>query len=119
MTKEEIEKGNTLIAEFIGTKYNGGVGLVYIEGSQSTMKPIEELEFHSSWDWIIPVAQKCCSLIQEEGPDFNGQMGIEELNAKKIFTAHINNTIESIYRSVIEFIEWHNKKGEPLNHQKL
>jgi hypothetical protein len=60
MTKEQIIEGNKLIAEFMGTKR----GAKYIDPACSVVGEAEflcdekDLEYHLSWDWLMPVVEK-------------------------------------------------------------
>lgn len=55
-----IQTGNTLIAQLLEKADNGYYRLppeiVEIEGYG--IAKIEDMKFHQSWDWIIPIAKK-------------------------------------------------------------
>lgn len=53
--KKEIKKGNTIIAEFMG--YNHDVGYQSWEVGNFNVKYIRDAKYHSSWDWLMPVAR--------------------------------------------------------------
>ena len=57
MSEQEILDGNKLIAEFMGAKYNSKLDLVNL-GANHKLVGINELQYHSSWDWIMPVVDK-------------------------------------------------------------
>ena len=50
---------NRLIAEFMGISIDGEFAYIKDEGSplEETM-PINQMEYHKSWDWLMPVIQK-------------------------------------------------------------
>tara|TARA_R110000823_G_scaffold147498_3_gene277983 strand:+ start:192 stop:491 length:300 start_codon:yes stop_codon:yes gene_type:complete len=71
----------------------------------------EELNYNSSWDWLIPVVEKIESLsivcfeknLQEEG-DYQALF----TKGNDIFICHYADTsIEATYKAVIEFIKQH------------
>jgi len=116
--KEETED-NMLIAEFMGNKMNG---VFYISGydanfpTQRLVHP-NDLEYHESWDWLIPVVDKirdnnCIVSIR-----FNRQINttnthISCFENKWLKDINISGVgIESTYKSVIEFIKWYNSLG--------
>ena len=57
LTKEEILEGNKLIAEFIGDYFDTGLEPSYYIRYNQEYK-LEDSQFHSSWDWIMPVVDK-------------------------------------------------------------
>src|SRR3990170_5342400 len=61
-TKDVIKKGNKMIAEFMGyTFYKNGTTIFpngYWFHSHKKTKSDDELEYSTSWDWIMPVAEK-------------------------------------------------------------
>ena len=96
-----MEKNNKLIAEFMGgytpyerfgnsTEYYYNGGYVYLN----------DMHFHTSWDWLMPVVQK---------------IGDEYLNTPFDETySHLTEqyeniwTIEDTYKAVVEFIKEQN-----------
>ena len=48
---------NRLIAEFMGMEFGDDGTMCYDDGSNEVV-PIEELAYHTSWDWLMPVVQK-------------------------------------------------------------
>lgn len=98
-----IEK-NKLIAEFMGYKYMKWIDVeAYQIPFKSNVNVIPELlEFHSSWDWLMPVVVKCFDVY-----DFT-----EELNSNHQFRlndALIAINLEHLYDVVVEFIIWYNQ----------
>jgi len=129
METSDILKGNKVIAEFMGAISNthpwgylipdGELNLsfdlfdkkVFSNDGGSGWK-IEELKFHSSWDWLMQVVEKIesmlpdgfCVFIQHsdcfiEHPD----IGISGKSSDKQ---------ESTWQACVEFIEWYNEKNK-------
>lgn len=102
-------KDNKLIAEFMGVKplhmgesveYEIYGILDFIEDGIDEQHFFleEELKFHSSWDWLMPVAEKC--LCTDEKTD--GQHYF-------INDALLTCNIEVVFDRVVEFIKDYNK----------
>ena len=145
MTTEEIIEGNKLIAEFMGFQkcncirnengryYDYHLSdkfelikevKIWIEGEHGfglenqDMCFIEDLKFHSSYDWIMPVVEKieqllfpndvfynihilggCCVCIISSDMDELGQYS----EPTKILT---------VFKAVVEFIKWYNEQSK-------
>ena len=111
-------KDNKLIAEFMGAeghpKYDPIEWDIYITGcldvdsdnenAQHFFTP-NQMKYHSSWDWLMPVVEKC--LIGEAEQDEE----ISNTTIKNIYEGICNQDISYAYRSVVEFI----KKLKQLN----
>ena len=88
-------KDNKLIAEFMGFHRTekgyivGGLG-------NGTFGFAEELMFHTSWDWLMPVVAKCTELNDDE---FDNQ---------SIAWALLSDSIIDAYDHVVEFIKTYN-----------
>lgn len=114
MTKKEILNGNKFILKFMGFKFCNDDKIFFPKGyyfidtqDWRDIVTLKECNYEESFNSIMPVVYKCCSIISEHG--YIGG-NIEELNAKQIYTTHLNNSIESVWKCVIEFIKWYNKK---------
>ena len=67
--KKNIIKDNKLIAEFMGDKFctNFSVGMdFYDEGwlRKSNKSYYSKLQYHNSWDWLMPVIDKIESIAE-------------------------------------------------------
>jgi hypothetical protein len=62
-----------------------------------------ELRYHESWDWLMPVIQKCLIGEAEQSED------ISNLAIKNIYEGICNQDISMAYQSVVEFINQYNK----------
>jgi len=92
-----MESNNKLIAEFMGYEIifrpnsNG-----FIEISDTELCDVDDLEYHKSWDWLMPVIEK----IQDkyvENPELDYQY-IDEIRLAL-------PNIQEVYYLVVEFIK--------------
>ena len=106
-------ENNKLIAEFMGLEVlyrpnsNG-----FIEISDTELCDVDDLIYHTSWNWLMPVVEKIEDLgydviirqgtCEIRGEDVNGM----EYDNFKCFDAGKHITT---YSAVVEFIKWHNK----------
>ena len=122
MKEKEITEGNKLIAEFMGSSFKtykkghirkDSVTVCYFDDGMSPFSggvSIENLKYHSSWDWLMPVVEKIetidfvviikqgeCVIVNNSG---NTPKFIQQVSTTKI---------ESIWLAVCEFIEWYNE----------
>ncbi len=86
-------KDNKLIAEFMGRDD------IYQGMSEARAKRI--YNYHNSWDWLMPVIEKCYILNDEH--DFTA------------FDDFCNFDIRLTYDNVIDFINQYNKENESNN----
>ena len=94
---------NKLIAEFMGfTKDSKELYLIddYTLRSEDEYQAtyVDEMKFHTSWDWLMPVVEKC----------FVKQEKVSDDLSFKLNDALLETNIESLYRVVVEFIKEHN-----------
>jgi len=119
MNNQEILDGNKLIAEFmklpyIGKDMHGFSGYVFdlavgkIKGNVLCYASTENMQFHSSWDWLMPVVHKCYKL--QYGKGWSKSNCLQYCMSSDYFMAE--NAIELVYKEVIEFIKWYNKNKE-------
>ena len=83
---------NKLIAEFMGQEIANVGEMRGID--------IEDLEYNSSWDWLMPVAKKCVDKADEMG---------ERFFCKEITDSLGNFLIENVYEDCVGFIKWYNE----------
>jgi len=110
-------ESNKLIAEFMGIynvhedngryscnncghEYSAMMGDNEIPMIHSECKPdiVELAKYHTSWDWLMPVAQKCLEI-------YHIELMNDDLNFE--FYDSIGD-IENTYKSVVEFIKNYN-----------
>lgn len=107
---EEV-KNNILIATFLGwRKYEGfsfytnhyqsymsiGAGI-----QQTSIIHQEDLKFHKSFDWLIPVVKEIWS--KDEYPIFVANTDGQFYEGGVILSTDIND----LYKRVIEFVKWY------------
>lgn len=111
METTKITEGNKLIAEFMSIEFKD-------VGYSNKMASINggfyfanELKYHTSWDWLMPVVEKIENL-------HDGYM-LVEISDEKCYigygsfyqnTATAETKIQAVYGAVVEFIKWYNQK---------
>ena len=116
----ETLENNKLIAEFMGL----GIQSFFVESPvNGEYIPDDELQYHSSWDWLMPVVEKIGSL----GHTMI-DIGIRHCIITPVlyslsddamkFYPKINSNAkpmkECIYTAVVEFINWYNSSKEKV-----
>lgn len=95
---------NGLIADFMGKprhqEYKTHFRVENEDGSVG-MIPAEEFKYHTSWDWLMPVVQKCYDLEDEE---MNNSGATADIS---MYLTDVD--IEGVYSAVSEFIKQYNK----------
>ena len=108
MSKEEILEGNKLIAEFLGHKLDNNnefdIEYVTVQGLWETCS-INDLEYNSSWDWLMPVVDKIVNHINVNKITWLTRQEIFGNLYSAISTVNLNN----IYLATTEFIKWYNQ----------
>ena len=83
---------NKLIAEFMGVETTDG--LVF---QDTNTKEFHSIKYHTSWDWLMPVVNKCyTSNMQHPNDDITQGL--------------IDVDIKATYQAVVEFIQEHNNQ---------
>lgn len=99
------KENNKMIAEFMDLETPDGCYFEYItkEGERSKPTHFILLEYHLSWDWLMPVIQKCLIGEAEHSED------VSNLAIKNIYEGICNQDISLAYESVVKFINEYNK----------
>lgn len=113
MDNETLE-GNKLIAEFMGWNkmpetYNNEKGEVVSYGRSQDLytlslinyKNANEFEYHSSWDWLMPVIKKIENINHDSAVILEEQV--------KVLLLPIYSEINKVWCAVVEFIKWYNE----------
>lgn len=110
---QEITDNNKLIAKFMGEVINDSSGWrVYLP----TLRNIsvgygsDELQYNSSWDWLMPVVDK---IFKSQYLDlgYDSYQTEEALSIADCLAW--NKGIETTYKAVVEFIKWYTKQPPP------
>lgn len=148
-----IQESNKLIAEFMGGevrevwRVNDSITYMWCGQAVSQWRKekmgiyigdgilLNQLEFHSSWNWLIPVVEKIESIYDEHNGYFgvhisgnscviqgtNLHKAIEDL--QRYGTVYCSDPLavfptklESTYHAVVEFIKWYNNNEIPRSH---
>lgn len=128
MTQEQII-GSKLIAVFMGGKLQEMAEMDYIFFSKTNRPSILQLQYHTSWEWLMPVVEKIEAL--KNGPinvnkvwiTINGcECGIwTYFDVNEILRSAGNDgkfrvkrrgesKIEATFLAVIDFITWYNEQ---------
>lgn len=117
MAQTEFEKGNKMIAEFVGHKLIGKPEWEYeywlIEGNNYRG---DELKYHTSWDWLMPVVEKIeglnfgVNIYQGNGCHIFSYGKCIDENTTIGFAQNCKFKIESVWRCVVQFI--YNQKNK-------
>lgn len=93
---------NKIIAEFMGMEHcyrPYDDGFMEVKENDSCVE-LEDLQYHTSWDWLIPVVQK---LIDE-------YVSIDEQDEQDLQQSILYDTIDSVYQITLEIIEKYNSE---------
>jgi hypothetical protein len=122
-----MKTDNELIAEFMGFTfshergdkvYNVPIGehLKYKAFKLSLVK----MNYHTSWDWLIPVVEKIEELYSKAFPpgDKFIQMIMDKENPidhhyMDVVAIPLSTPIEEAYKAIVEFIKWYNSQLNP------
>lgn len=118
MSNEVIE-GNKLIAEFMGLKI-GDAWQVWNKKADYTNRT--EFEYHTSWDWLMPVVEKANNICSKNGNELSNhsrdQQHLEDpLDNPRHWKSwsyhyiHLSTNRERVWQSVVEFIKWYNQNN--------
>ncbi len=99
MTMED----NKLIAEFMGF-YRTEKGYIMGGFGDGTFGLAEELHFHTSWDWLMPVVEKIDNMF---GDDNQVDDAIN-----RVHNAVLSFDIDNTYQAVVEFINQYNDEEQ-------
>lgn len=101
----KIIEGNKLIAEFMGYIDNGDPDGFLIDPDTNYDVNVDELKYHYSWDWLMPVVGK---ITQDEtliGNEYR----------ESIMDVIPYGIIEDTFNCVVEFIKWYNNERKGNN----
>jgi hypothetical protein len=123
---ENVLDKNRIIAEFMGHKLNScnefDIEYTTIQGSWDTC-PADDLEYHLSWDWLMPVIEK----IEKDNHGYYFKiygnqafvqvhiMGDNSILTSQKYVRGVdydgeNTKLANAYMAVVEFINYYNNK---------
>lgn len=120
--EEEVFELNKLIALFMGytedeIQAEDWCGCnVLVECDITGDKNLVSSDYHSSWDWLMPVVEK----IEETEYNYDTRIHYDALegayfvdivdwgNAERACQTSYISRIDAVYKAVIEFIKWYN-----------
>lgn len=109
-TTETITE-NEIIAQFMGFEL-----MVFSPDNIKCYNPkhndgtISPVQFHTSWDWLIPVVEKIESLGYDTTMKPN-ELIIWDKDESPLIDCEFGETkLESAYKAVISFIHWYNQQ---------
>jgi len=113
-------ENNKLIAEFMGEEANEYAnysfpqhGYLKLNGEFKTDFKVSELKYHTSWDWLMLVAERIEEEENEDGYRYNVIIERDickiEIDGRVIVHCagnSFNNKLSSTFVAVVEFIKW-------------
>lgn len=124
MEQQTIIDGNKLIALFDGwTEHNivslsakpDFIMLHHDNYPPMRLENIEDMQYHSSWDWLMPVIEKIESIKSNNGRHyFRIHSNSVDISDTDILIYPEGKTkLEVAYLSVVAFIKWYNSTLTP------
>ncbi len=118
----DIKEGNKLIALFDGWEANRFENLPNklhrMNDGQLQGVHIESLEYHTSWDWLMPVVEKANTLnteIQKTRPDKHyPEKDLDDASGWRAWSyryIHLSTNIQQVWEKTVEFIQWKNNQA--------
>lgn len=86
---------------------------------------VEKLNYHCSWNWLMPIVEKieqegyCFSVYGHQGGYTETRIfvpGIVDVAQSKISSQINDNKMEAIYKSIVDYIDWKQKKADENKH---
>lgn len=108
-----VLENNKLIAEFMGIVYPMLDNVIVID---NVVTKEDDLQYHKSWDWLMPVVEKIEATLDDDG---YGNNVLIETSSCTILSGNDGSVVigftegitkrEATYQAVVEFIKWYNK----------
>jgi hypothetical protein len=92
-------KKNTIIIKFMGIPIHEANGYTMVHYSGNNERTIQDTHYGNSWDWLIPVVQKCFDCDP-----------IESNELSDITHGLLDCNIDEVYDAVVVYIHTH-KQG--------
>lgn len=121
MEQSEIIEGNRIIAVFDGWKYSKSGKTIRRRSCSNSPYRLKDIQYHSSWHWIMPVVEKIENLgfdsrIMGNNSDGGYVCDFVDINNNEA-TCQISyeSKIEAVWLAVLHFIKWHNTQTLTTN----
>ena len=115
---------NELIAEFMGMwtrriqlRENEDEQNVWVHGDHKDFSSgyweVDELQYHTSWDWLMLVVEKCNEIQWAKEKEFPDYKNIDDATGWRAWSYHhvgLSTNIEQVYKNVVRFIKWYNQQ---------
>jgi len=100
---------NKLIAEFMGDDVLYG----QLDYCTDMAFPFDDLHFHESWDWLMPVVEKIESMRDSSGNAYRFTVTMCDATIEGTLIGVYGKAykIDATYQAVVEFINEYNSKG--------
>jgi hypothetical protein len=114
-----IVEGNKAIAEFIAMRvdtHGGDTWMVGQTGKEIWHNVSEEFwEFHSSWDWLMPVWKRCVEIIGLwcHTHEDNNKTKVWLEASERVSRAFSSVDINSAFNEISNLIKWYNNLQTP------
>jgi hypothetical protein len=113
--EDHINKGNHDIAIFMNDYYDTGLEPAYYIRKNKEYK-LKEAQYHSSWDWILPVIDKIEDLgfrVYFTSESCQIYRKYQDFPDNFIIDADFKETrLENTFDGISAFAEWWNRKGK-------
>jgi hypothetical protein len=97
----KTEKSNKLIADFMGLQFSKGEYYRPLYNSGDWIS-VNQLKYHTSWDWLMPVIKECLKGEAEVNEDVSNTIVIN------IYEGLCSQDKSLTYKSVVKFIKEYN-----------
>lgn len=97
------QENNKMIAEFMGCGKDEIENIHWIDTDDGYGFASEDLQYHLSWDWLMPVVKKCWKIINEL------DMNFDKVIFKYRFDYIVYADLKESYEAIVEFINEYNK----------
>lgn len=109
----KVIENNKLIAEFMTKEPE------VLKRDLNKAGTLESMQYHSSWDWLMPVVDKIEDFLEEHSMAlFNVQIEqcwceiLDNKTSDTIAQGEGNNKLDATYDAVVQFIKWYNKQNK-------
>lgn len=107
MTQEEANNGNRLIEGLMGSTIK--VDQDDVKDIPLAFLQIEDMKFHMSWKWLMPVVIK----IEDElgySVLIKDKACMVVVDDDTTFESEAETKMEAVWRAIVDFLDWHENK---------